>query len=350
MKRIALLSALIICISCKEKKQETVHKADNLEVNSKKQSDFTIIFVSCNDQDMEQPLWKPIIDTHPDVFIWGGDNIYADTDDMEKMKNDYNKILNNPDYVKLESITTVIGTWDDHDYGKNDAGVEWNKKVEAQQLFLDFIKIPKDDIRRIREGVYHSQIFNSENGSIKVILLDTRYFRSPLKRSTVKGRRFESWGENDSVTILGEIQWKWLEEELQDNTTNFTIIVSSIQFLADEHDWEKWGNYPSEVKKMYQKIIDAKANNIFILSGDRHLAEFSVAYIEGLSYPLIDFTTSGLTKTYPDSPDEYNRYRVGDQIKQLNFGVLIFDFENNKVTMEIRGVEGKMYEELVQEF
>ncbi len=350
MNKIIFFLLLILFFSCKkttsEKAMPVVEKENLIET----QIDFTMVFASCNDQNMEQPLWKSIIETEPDVFIWGGDNIYADTDDMDKMKAEYDKIKTQPDYVKLASMTPIIGTWDDHDYGKNDAGAEWEAKEAAQQLFLDFIDVSKDDIRRNREGVYHSQTFSTSNGSVKVILLDTRYFRSPLQESLMEGVRYQPWGKGEGGTQLGEVQWRWLEKELDDDAPTFMVIVSSIQFLANEHGWEQWGNFPEEVEKMYQTIKNAKANNIFILSGDRHLAEFSVAEVAGLPYPLIDFTASGMTKTYPDSPEDPNRYRKGKQVKQLNFGLITFNFKNKKVSMEIRGEGNLVLEALEQQY
>ena len=133
---------------------------------------------------------------------------------------------------------------------------------------------------------------------------------------------------------------------MKDESAEFNIIVSSIQFLADEHGWEKWGNHPSEVKKMYETLKKAKSKNILIVSGDRHLAEFSVNKDAELPYELVDFTTSGLTHTYPESPDTPNRYRVGKLVKDLNFGVLRFDLEDQKVHLEVRGINNEILEDL----
>ena len=203
---------------------------------------------------------------------------------------------------------------------------------------------------RSQEGVYYSRKYDTNKGSIKVILLDTRYFRDSLKVSNVEGRRYDPWNENEGGTILGESQWNWLGEELEDHSADFTIIISSIQFLADEHGWEKWGNHPTEVKRMLTTLKNAKAKNMMILSGDRHLAEFSIDTVEGLPYKLVDFTTSGLTHTYPDSPDSPNRFRTGKLVKDLNFGVLKFDFKNQKVIMEIRGESNVLKDELKQQY
>lgn len=346
MKKMLLLLMVITLIGCNQTKQ--IVSESKIETTP-----FTIVFASCNDQDRKQPLWNFINETNPNVFIWGGDNVYADTDDMEKMALDYNKVWANEDYQKLAKNTTIIGTWDDHDYGKNDAGKDWYKKEEAQQLFLDFLRLPKDHPRRDRKGVYHSQTFEAGAGSIKVILLDTRYFRGPLKKNLNPNNQLERyipWEEGEGGSILGEEQWKWLENELKDNTANFTVIVSSIQFLSNQHGFEKWSNHPSEVKKMNTILKKAKAKNILMLSGDRHHAEISVDKDTDLGYPLVDFTSSGLTHTWPGTPMENNPYRIGKGTKELNFGVLYFDFANDTVTFEIRGEENVLYEKYTQQY
>lgn len=312
--------------------------------------DYRLVFASCNDQKMEQPLWKPILENAPDVFVWGGDNVYADTEDMSKMKADYDKVWANPDYKSLTEKTIITGTWDDHDYGKNDAGVEWEHKEAAQKLLLDFLRVPENDVRRTREGVYTSERYTTPKGSIKLILLDTRTFRDSLRKSEDPNLRYDPWEGDEGGTILGDAQWNWLEEELQDDTANFTLIVTSIQFLNDQHGWEKWGNHPNEVVKMKALLSAAKARNIVLLSGDRHMAEISVAEIEGLNYPLVDFTSSGLTRTWIDGATEGNPLRISNVIKRLNFGVLLFNFEKNQITFELRGEENFLYERYLQQY
>ncbi len=45
------------------------------------------------------------------------------------------------------------------------------------------------------------------------------------------------------VTVLGDAQWKWLEDQLK-VPAEFRIIGSSYQVLSDRHGWEMWGNFP----------------------------------------------------------------------------------------------------------
>jgi alkaline phosphatase D len=347
MKKLFPLLVLAALIGCKEKQSE---KVTALALEPVFKADFTMVFASCSDQERDQPLWKPILENNPDVFIWGGDNVYSDTADMEKMAADYNKVWAHPDYAALAEHTEIIGTWDDHDYGLNDAGVEWEMKDEAQQVFLDFLKISEDDPLRSQKGVYHTKYYKTPKGSIKVILLDTRYYRSGLNKSTIQGRRYEAWDETNNGTVLGEAQWAWLEKELEDETADFNLIVSSIQLLSYEHGWEKWGNFPSEVAKMIDMVTAANAKNILFVSGDRHQAEFSSMYREGFKYPIVDFTSSGMTHVFPNSPTENNEYRVMEVVKELNFGLLEFDFDTKKVQMSIRGEDNKVFQSYIQAY
>ena len=312
---------------------------------TEKDYDFVIAFGSCNKQYEQQPLWDDIVKQQPNLFIWGGDNIYSDTDDMSKMQTDYQQQKNNPDYAKLSKSTPVIGVWDDHDYGKNDAGTEWKMKAQSQQLFLDFFDVPNDDVRRSRAGTYSAKVYEIPKGSIKVILLDTRYFRSPLQKSDDPHKRYEPL-KDPEATVLGKVQWEWLTKEIENNYSDFIILVSSIQFLSSEHGYETWGNFPLEQERLIQLLQRTKARNAIILSGDRHISEFSSAKIKGLPYSLIDFTSSGMTHSYTTYSGESNRYRVGKVITKSSFGVLKFDLDTYQVLMEMRG-EGNV---LLQEY
>jgi alkaline phosphatase D len=335
---LSLFISFFLFISCgsnfKTPQNETKKSSENY--------DYVIAFGSCNRQDEAQPLWNAIIEENPDLFLWGGDNIYGDTEDMDELEADYETQKNHPEYQKLIEITPVLGTWDDHDYGKNDAGKDWEYKEESQQLFLDFFDVPENDPRRERAGVYHAENFKEAGNTVKVIVLDTRYFRSRLKKSKEKGKRYLRDAEG---TILGEKQWKWLEDELINSTADYTLILSSIQILSVEHGFETWGNFPSEVEKLEKLLQTSEAKNVIILSGDRHISEFSEKKIEGLDYPLVDFTSSGMTHSYSDFNGEPNQYRVGEVVSDLSFGLLKFDFDSGKVTMEMRGVGNILQQE-----
>ncbi len=307
---------------------------------------FTIAFGSCNHQERVNPFWKDIMEQSPNLWIWGGDNIYADTYDMEKMSKMYQQQKSHSQYSKLIEKIPVLGTWDDHDYGLNDGGKEFAKKRESQQLFLDFLGIPKDSPRREREGIYHSEVFKTGGGNIKVIILDTRYFRTELTKATEKNKRYQP--NKNEGSILGEKQWKWLTEELNNNNADFTVIVSSIQILSSEHGFEKWANFPNETKKLFTLIEKSSSKNVILFSGDRHISEFSTLQLDGLQYPLIDFTSSGLTHSYDAYTHEPNSNRKGKVVSSLSYSLIEFDLKKHKVTFKMMGKDKAILQEFTQ--
>src|SRR6185503_6517785 len=79
-----------------------------------------LAFGSCSDLKRPARLWDAIAKTEPAVWMWLGDNVYADTDDMQVMAALYRELHEFPGYAALRAHARVIGTWDDHDYGHND--------------------------------------------------------------------------------------------------------------------------------------------------------------------------------------------------------------------------------------
>ena len=237
-----------ILLSCESKTDKTTVK----KTVPKK---YTLAFGSCNNQFIPNTLWKEILKNKPDIFIWGGDVIYCDTYDMKFMKKNYNQQKKDSAYQDFIKKVQVIGTWDDHDYGINDGGVNYPKKDSVQQLFLDFLDVEQNDVRRNQQGVYFSKKIPVNQHIINLILLDTRYFRDSLTKDPTGVKRYipNKYGEG---TFLGKQQWNWLENELNNSKADFNIIMSSVQFLSYEHGFESWGTMPHEVKKI--KRFDRK--------------------------------------------------------------------------------------------
>lgn len=313
-------------------------------------NEFVIAFGSCNRQDEPNHLWDDVVANNPAVWVWGGDNIYSDTDNVREMRKDYEEQRYQDGYKEVRKSMDVIGTWDDHDYGLNDGGREWKMKDQAQELFLNFLEVPKNDPRRDQKGVYYAKTYQTVQGSVKIILLDTRYFRSPLTKNLGDdGKRFMP-NPSGMGTILGDQQWTWLEEELNNSTASFNIIVSSIQFLSNKHGFETWGNFPSEVEKMMDLIKTSNAQRVIMLSGDRHISEFSQINLSDLSYPLIDFTSSGLTHTYEAFSGEENPYRVGEVITEKSFGLLRLNLKNHRASMQMIGDGNRVLNQLEQAY
>ncbi|MDH3381222.1 MAG: alkaline phosphatase family protein [Flavobacteriaceae bacterium] len=336
--RSLVLILFIFLIGCKSNYNQKISSPVQPKLQS---SDFIIAFGSCDDQKLENPFWQQLTELKPDVWIWNGDNIYCDTEDVTVLKNCYQIKEDDINYQNFIKNTSLLGTWDDHDYGMNDGGKNHPIKKEAQQLLQDFLKVDKDDIRRTREGVYYSKSFNINSEEVKIILLDTRYFRSNLTSDKTGKKRYLTNQYGDG-TMLGEAQWKWLEKELFNSKARFNIIVSSIQFLSNKHGFECWGTMPHEADKLEDLIVRSKAKGVFIISGDRHISEISQKNIGKGIYPLIDFTSSGLTHSYKGYKGEENPYRISNVIFEKSYGVIRLNLESFIVIMEMYGVNNNI--------
>ncbi len=302
-----------------------------------------IAFGSCAQQNRPQPIWDAVIAAKPDLFLFIGDNIYGDTKDMAELRAKYKKLADMPGYRKLLKTCPLLATWDDHDYGWNDAGADYPLRKESQQIFLDFFGIAKDSPRRRQEGVYHAEVFGPPEKRVQVILLDTRYHRSPLKK---RGKFIPGAGPylpntDPQATILGDAQWKWLQEQLK-VPAKVRLLCSSIQVVAEDHGWEKWMNFPHERARLYKLLRDTGAAGVVILSGDRHLAELSLMDA-GLGYPLYDLTSSGLNQGNKFWRKlEKNSHRVATMNFGNNFGLitLAWDKKDPLIGLQIRDEDG----------
>lgn len=297
------------------------------ELSSPPAPTIRLAFGSCNDEERPQPLWGAILAERPDLWLWLGDNIYADTERLAEMQAQYDHLNATPGYQQLKQAVPIDGTWDDHDYGENDGGKNYSLKAGSQQLFLDFIGIPVDDPLRFREGIYHSRLLSKDGLTIQLLALDTRYFRDDLAGK--KGSYKPTEG-----TILGVSQWNWLEEELEKSQADVHVFLSSIQLIASNHGWEKWGNFPTERKRFLELLVDKKVKYPIVLSGDRHMAEICAIELSNGSL-LYDITSSSLNKPIPGLAKSKNQQRAlgtSEEIK-ANYGLL--DIRKNGSSIQV---------------
>jgi len=314
----------------------------------------TIGFGSCQHEDRPIPIWDAINAAHCDAFVLLGDNIYADTPDPAVFRKKYNLLAAQPAFANFRRTTPLFATWDDHDYGINDGGAGFSGAVTAQKQFCDFFQVPADSPLRTTPGVYSCVTLGSAGKRVQVILLDTRMFRSPLKKD-VANPKVTIPDTDPDATVLGKEQWAWLERRLRE-PAEVRLIVSSIQVIANEHGSEKWDNFPHERARLLELLRRTRANGVLVISGDRHLAELSLLPpADGIGYPLYDLTTSGLNLPIVQEPKEGqpplikkpqpNRYRLHERpYTGSNFGLLRvhWDAPDPHLRLEVCGLNGNV--------
>ncbi|HIE48537.1 MAG TPA: alkaline phosphatase family protein [Gammaproteobacteria bacterium] len=310
---------------------------------SQSDNSFILGMGSCLDQDNDQQeIWASLKKEDLTEFFFLGDNIYGDNKDgsLEKMLSAYKKQSNNlPNWLNEIEINAI---WDDHDFGVNDGGEDYKEKAQAQKLFLDFWKIQEADRRSNGEGIYFSKDVLLNNKIIKIIGLDTRYFRSPLEGE----KRKRTPTKDTSKTILGVDQWSWLENQLTQDI-DILVLASSIQVIATNHGFEKWGNFPHERQRLF-KLLNGIEKPVVMLSGDRHKAGL---YRIGNLYEI---TSSSLNKPLPawlstlwdKTEKETDEFLLGEMFYESNYGILEIN-KTGLITLALKDKQGKILNKIV---
>jgi alkaline phosphatase D len=290
-----------------------------------------IAFGSCASENQPQPILDLVVQHKPDVFIYLGDNIYGDTHDMQVLQSKYDALAAKPEFQRLKKSVKLLATWDDHDYGWNDAGKYYPFKKESKELLLNFFGEPPASVRRKQEGIYTSYFFEGKGRKLQVILLDNRTFRNDLRQYrgelSSQSKYFYPLDyyphQIEDSTLLGAQQWQWLEEELK-KPADLRIIGSASQFGITFNGYEAWANFPHEQKRFIDLIKKTRANGVLFISGDVHYAEISKLQATDC-YPLYDVTSSGITSTWLFATPNDNR--IEGPVMENHFGLISIDWQ-----------------------
>lgn len=306
---------------------------------------LTLGFGSCLHQDRSMAILKTIEKKELDLFMFIGDNVYGDQKDgeLDKLIRTYKQQYNNLENF-LKNVSTEF-IWDDHDFGLNDGGSDYRYKDKAKELFLETWKIPSQDPRRLRDGLYFDKMIEKNGLKVHLIFLDNRTFKSEWKLTdefNKEGKERYVKDFDPDKTLLGKKQWQWLKDKLNEDS-NIKIILSSLQILSLGHGWESWDKLPLERERLFNLIDESNVSNLFIFSGDRHRGGF-YSFKTDDNNDIYEFTSSSLNLPIPFNTEEKGPLRIGSTYRKANFGVVrIFE---DKVVMELTSNKGKVVNSL----
>lgn len=263
-----------------------------------------IAVLACLRQDRPAPALARYVEARPDVCLWIGDNIYGDTkDDVGVLTRGYSALAALPGFAELRAGCPTFATWDDHDFGLNDAGRDYALKVESQRLFRAFWRLD-DLIPAEQEGIHYAMTMEVGGTRLQFLMLDCRYHREDP----------ETGGD-----VLGERQWRWLGERLQE-PADWRIIVSGFQVLLDrDAGSETWDKFPAARLRLFDLIRRTRAEGVVFLTGDQHYGE--VCRRRGaLDYDAVELQFAGVNQI--EKP-ERNRSRVSPVIRSRHSVALI---------------------------
>ncbi len=266
-------------------------------------------------------VFTSIYEKKPDGMLWLGDNIYLREPDWNTRTGIFHRYTHTrsvPEMQPLLASTHHYATWDDHDFGPNDADRGfWNKEMTLE-AFKIFWANPSYGVNG-HPGV--TTMF--EWGDAAFFLLDNRYNRSPNNRKT-----------GDRV-MLGEDQIQWLIDALVSSHATFKLVCIGGQVLNPATVYENYSTYPEERQRLFDLIQKEGIKGVIFVDGDRHHTELTKMERKG-TYPLYDFTISSLTAGSDGKAiTEPNTMRVpGTFVNERNFA--IFEFSGSRKERELK--------------
>ena len=247
--------------------------------------DFRVAFGSCCriQYDRDQRIFDAVRQLEPDLFLWLGDNIYADTDQGQALSDLYTRQRVVGTLEPLLRSTPQLATWDDHDFGFNDSDGLSPFKTESLRLFKSYWANPSYGSDSA-PGIWFKQSY----GGVDFFVLDGRYHRTPSAAP-----------DTPAKTMLGAAQKAWLKAELQRSRAPFKILVSGGGWSSAEREegGDSWGVYLHERNEIFDFIRDRGIEGVICISGDSHMGELNCIPRSGEGgYDLYDLGSSPLAQ------------------------------------------------------
>lgn len=310
-----------------------------------------ILVGSCNDEEIASPTLAQVAREEADLFLMIGDNVYGDRDgrdyannqaELTELRESFADLAARPEFQAVRAAHPMMTAWDDHDYGANDAGREFPFKGLAERVHEVFWGLDGEDVGQW-PGTYYARTFGPDGQRVQVIMLDTRFFRSPLTASPAPGEpgqeRYVPAPAGTHQDMLGSDQWTWLQNQLE-APADLRLIVSSIQVVTtDGHGYEHWNNLPAERDRLYGLIEETGAEGVVFVSGDRHAA-FLYRKEGVLPYPVHEITASSLNLSFREETEERDSAQLGAGYSKENFGAIDIDWDAREVTLSLHATDG----------
>ncbi|WP_430412264.1 alkaline phosphatase D family protein [Kordia sp.] len=281
--------------------------------------DFKIALGSCsfiNETKDDRPkpygdkyqIFNSILAKNPDLMLWIGDNMYLRTPDFMTntgIRHRYRHTRTTPELQALLGSVHHYATWDDHDFGPNDADRSYVNKKITEKTFNEYWGNLNTNAAG-NGGVTQHFAWND----VEFFMLDDRYHRASNR------------DPNKDKDYLGKQQLNWLIDALTTSRATFKIVINGGQVVSDVAKFENYATYPTERAELFNRLHEAKIEGVLFLSGDRHHTEISRLERTD-AYPLIDITCSPLTAGTHSPRDEGNTLQVKDKtFYNRNFGII----------------------------
>ena len=296
-------------------------------------SNFRLAFGSCArfQADAVQHIWATVAAAQPDLFLWLGDNIYADSLVPRVLDLEYQRQRAVAAYQPVARSVSNLAVWDDHDFGLNNHDRTNPVKEAGLAAFKRYWANPAYGLADT-PGVF----FRHSYGAVDLFCLDGRFYRDP-----------NSAEDGPDKTLLGAAQLSWLKSELKASDAIFKVLACGSGWSAAKGPGgDSWAAFLHERDALFDFIRDEDIRGVVLISGDTHVAELNcIPRSQAGGYDLYDVVSSPLAQrpslSWVKRTPEVRIRRPFPQ--DNNVGLLEFDFSADPtVTASVRGTDGRL--------
>lgn len=201
------------------------------------------------------PAFDRIRDRDPLLFVHMGDIHYRNiaTNDPSLFRTAYQDVFDNSRFAQLAREVPMAYTWDDHDFGGNNADGTSASRPAVQQVYREYVPhytLPSTSL------IYQTFVV----GRVRFILIDSRSGRSPNTDT-----------DNALKTRLGLAQKEWLKSTLlAASEPCIVLMVASAWVDTPTHD-DGWNKFTTERQELAEFFEDnALTERLLLIGGDTH--------------------------------------------------------------------------------
>jgi alkaline phosphatase D len=338
-------------------------------------------FASC--QQYEQGYFvahRHLAEENADLVVFLGDYIYesswgrdhvrkhgaAEPTTLDEYRNRYGLYKSDRDLQKSHAAAPWLVTWDDHEV-ENDYADDRSEELDpsflkrraaAYQAFLEHMPLRRSVLL---EGGGIRLYGRHAWGSLATIhMLDDRQYRS--HQACPKAGRgggnvvgADCGARLDPArTMLGAAQERWLDEGLGQSKALWNVIAQQTLFAPAARKGDKglaywtdgWDGYPAARERLMRSIVERRASNPIVLSGDVHAcyAANLHADLHRPDSPLVatEFCGTSITSQGPSERSVLAMLESNPHIRYANpvdRGYSIVDLRRDRLDGRLRAVE-----------
>ncbi len=225
----------------------------------------------------DHPIWDRIFSQEPAALVLLGDTPYIDTVKPAALRAAHRRFLQMPSLARLVRTIPLWSTWDDHDYGADNADGSLLGKEDSRRAYM--ASRPQWQYGEDEHGIYTRVRF----GPVEVFLLDLRWFAG-LEGHPEGGR-----------SLLGSRQRAWLEAGLRASDAPFKLLCGGMVWRdKGGRSQDDWATYAAERDALFAFLGAERITGCVLLGGDVHACQHAVYENTGALYPLHEFVISPL--------------------------------------------------------